>query len=130
MSERHPSDLPVIDHVSPFRVSWDGRDIAGEYREHRFSASFHGRDPQTSKGYWLMWHYWPTMPLDSRGFAVHPMIAPNGRACTGVYRTLNDVRNAIRAIVFSIDNPNVVAFRPRAEDARRRATRADGPLVA
>lgn len=127
MGQRQPSTLLVTAEAPPFRVSWDGRDIAGEYRDHRFSASFQETD---AKGHWLLWHYWPAMPRDAQGFAVHPTVAPNGRRCTGFYRSLEDVTNAVRAILASIDHPNVIAFRPKALQPARPAARSDGPLVA
>ena len=114
------------------RKSWDGLRCDGEHGEHRFSASYYAKDPHhpANGGYWLMWHYAPGMPLDAQGFAIHPTIAPNGWPCTGLYRDFDAVQDAIRAIVASIDNPNVIAFRPRAFQAKHTANGTGDPLVA
>ena len=130
MVERYASEFQEYDDAPKFRTSWDGRRYDGEYRDHRFSAVFYATDPDGTQGCWLMWHYWPGMPLDCKGLAVHPATAPNGRPCTGYYRTLDEVQNAIRTLVVTIDNPNVIAFRPKAFQTPRRSTKTDGPLVA
>jgi hypothetical protein len=127
---RHASDFRGFDDVPKFRTSWDGLRYDGEYRDHRFNAAFYAAAPGSEQGYWLMWYYWPGMPVDYDGFAIHPATAPNGRPCTGYYPTLADVRAAIGAILASIDNPNVVAFRPKAFETPRPSKQTDGPLVA
>ena len=132
MGQQNASRLEENNDRPKFRMSWDGLRYDGEYRNHRFSASFYARDPYNAQGSgcWLLWHYWSNMALDDQGFAVHPTTAPNGWPCTGYYRTLEDVQNAIQTIVVSIDNPNVIVFRPKAFQTLHVSMQTDGPLVA